>query len=290
VIDASNPARLHQIREYLLHLLDHISPGASAAMIWTGRILRHAAPPNFHVATVRSCRRVAPRFLRLEVDCPGAGIMADAKGMHFSLLLPPEGRDPVWPRLDGDGRTRLPQAADGLHRAVYTFVTLDPAAGRFSFDVFEHAGGRATGWARAARPGDVIGVMGPGSGDFPPGDDLLMAGDETALPAIRRILEHSPPQRRGDVFVELADTADICDLRRPDGMRLTWVLRDRGETLWDYLREQPAPDGGCRFVWIGAEKELVRKAKARFRGQLGIRPDESYIAYYWSALEEPVEQ
>lgn len=280
-IDAQDAAALQQVREYVLHLFDHACPRAAEAMAWTGGILRNAAPPNLHLAALRSRRRVAPSFLRLEVDCPGARSLAAGRGMHFSLLLPPPGRDPVWPRIDGNGRTVWPQGADSLHRAVYTFVTLDPAAGRFAFDVFEHDGGRVTGWAQSAGAGERIGVMGPGSGDFPPGDEILLAGDETALPAIRRILETSPPDRRGDVFLEVARAADRCDLRGPAAMRLTWVIREHGDSLWDHLRRQPAPEGTSRFVWVAAEQDLVRKAKARFRGELGLRPHEGYFAYYW---------
>ncbi|PZQ47989.1 MAG: siderophore-interacting protein [Rhodovulum sulfidophilum] len=282
-VEAGDPATLHHVREYLLYLLDHVSPGVSGAMVWTGDIRRDAAPLNLHAATVRAVRRVAPSFLRVELDCPGTRALSEGKGMHFSLLLPPPGRAPVWPRLDGDGRTVWPAGADSLHRAVYTFVALDPEAGRFTFDLFEHEGGRATGWARAAQGGEVVGAMGPGSGDFPEGDEMLLAGDETALPAIRRILENSPPDRSGEVFLEVARAADACEMRRPDAMTLTWVVRERGETLWDHLRDRPAPRSASRFVWIAAEQALVRKAKARFRAELGVGARESYIAYYWTA-------
>lgn len=282
-VEAEDPVTLHHVREYMLYLFDHVSPGASAAMVWTGDIRRDAAPLNLHVATVRAVWRVAPSFLRVELDCPGTRALSEGKGMHFSLLLPPPDRAPVWPRLDGDGRTVWPAGPDSLHRAVYTFVTLDPIAGRFTFDLFEHEGGRATGWAQTAKGGEVVGIMGPGSGDFPAGDEMLLAGDATALPAIRRILENSPPDRSGDVFVEVARAADVCDLPRPDAMTLTWVFRERGETLWDHLRDRPAPRSASRFVWIAAEQALVRKAKARFRGELGVRANEGYIAYYWTA-------
>ncbi|MEX2518280.1 MAG: siderophore-interacting protein [Paracoccaceae bacterium] len=282
-IDADDAATLHQLREYLLSLFDHISPGASEAMTWTGEIARNTAPPNLHLAAVRSVRRAGRNFLRVELDCPGAGTLAQGAGMHFSLLLPPPGREPVWPKLGDNGRAEWPQGADELHRAVYTFVALESGACRFTFDVFAHEGGRATGWARSAKAGDVVGVMGPGGGAFPPGDHLLMAGDETALPAIRRVLECSPHGRHGEIFVEVESEADVCEMPRPSGMSLTWVFRERGETLWDHLRDRPAPEGDSRFVWIAAEQALVRKAKARFRGDLGVRPDEGYFAYYWVA-------
>ena len=128
-----------------------------------------------------------------------------------------------------------------------------------------------------------MGISGPGSGDFPPRQDILMAGDETALPAIRRILEHSSEDRRGRVLLEVGTERDICDLLRPSSVDLTWVVRNRAETLWDRLATAPVPQGQDRYVWIAAEKELVRKAKARFRDTLGIGPKEGYFAYYWEA-------
>ena len=51
----------------------------------------------------------------------------------------------------------------------------------------------------------------------------------------------------------------------------------------------PLPGGADRYVWIAAEKDLVRKAKARFRDTLGIGPKESYFAYYWEACWCPPE-
>ncbi|OWU84206.1 hypothetical protein ATO6_14255 [Oceanicola sp. 22II-s10i] len=282
-IGAVDAIALQQIREFVLHLLDHVAPGAGDRATWQGDIRRDAPPLNFCTATVRSVRRVAPHFLRVEMDCDDTRRLAEGRGMHFSLLLPPEDRAPVWPRLDGTGRTVWPQGDDALHRAVYTFVEFDIEAGRFTFDVFEHDGGRATGWARGAQPGDLVGITGPGSGRFPPGDRLLIAGDETALPAIRRILARSEPDRTGQAFIEVGGPEDICDMPRPDGIALTWVLRDRGEALWDHLSDLTPPEGDGRYVWVAAEKDLVRRAKARFRGDFGIGQDEGYFAFYWTA-------
>lgn len=282
-VDAVDAVSLQNIRDYLLHILDHVAPGLGPSADWQGDVARNRTPLNFATATLRGVRRVAPHFLRVEIDCADTKRLDEGRGMHFSLLLPPEGRDPVWPRLDDAGRTVMPTGADQLHRAVYTFVDLDPVEDRFSFDIFEHEGGRATGWAQAAQPGQVVGITGPGSGDFPPGKDLLIAGDETALPAIRRILEHSAADRRGRIVLEVGTEADICDVPRPAGMDLTWLVRGRGEALWDVLATEPLPEGDDRYVWIAAEKDLVRKAKARFRDTLGIGPKDGYFAYYWEA-------
>lgn len=282
-IDAVDAMALQNIRDYLLYILDHAAPGLVVAGGWQGDIVRNRQPLNFCTATLHSVRRVAPNFLRVEVDCADVQRLADGRGMHFSLLLPPEDRAPVWPRLDDNGRTVMPTGQDQLHRAVYTFVDLDPIRGRFTFDVFEHEHGRATTWARAAQRGAIVGITGPGSGEFPTGREILMAGDETALPAIRRILEHSPTDRRGTVLLEVGTNDDICDLPRPSGIELTWLVRNRGETLWDILATTPLPQGPDRYVWVAAEKELVRKAKLRFRQGLGIGATEGYFAYYWQA-------
>lgn len=282
-IDAVDTSALQNIRDYLLYIFDHVAPGLATAGKWNGDILRDRPPPNFCTATVRRTWRVGPNFLRVELDCGDVTRLEEQRGMHFSLLIPPEGRAPVWPYLDGNGRTVMPDGHDRLHRAVYTFVDLDPIRGRFTFDVFEHDGGRATSWARTVQPGQVVGISGPGSGDFPPGRDILIAGDETALPAIRRILGHSSPDRTGLALLETGVAEDVCDLPRPNGVSLVWLVRSRGETLWDRLETARLPHGPDRFVWVAAEKELVRKAKTRFREKLGLGADEGYFAYYWQA-------
>ena len=282
-LEAEDDTALFHFREYLLWLLDDVAPGLSTGLSWQGDIPRNSAPPNFQTATVRAVRRVAPRFLRVTLECANIARLIEERGMHFSLLIPPQGRTPVWPRLDENGRAVWPKGADALHRAAYTFVSLDAQTGTFDFDVFEHDGGRATDWARTAQPGDPVALTGPGSGDLPDTTALLIAGDETALPAIRRILEQADPETTGTALVEVGHPNDICPLTRPAGMTLTWLIRDHGETLWQRLESEPLPDSPTPFVWIAAEKDLVRRAKARFEGELGLPRAQTYLAYYWAA-------
>ncbi|MEM9128460.1 MAG: siderophore-interacting protein [Pseudomonadota bacterium] len=282
-INAADAVTLQQTREYLMNLLDHVEPNSTASMVWTGEFRRNDLPLNFYKAKVCAVRRVARKFLRVELECAGTQALKDGEGMHFSLLLSPEKQTPVWPRLDENGRTVWPNGSDSLHRAVYTFVEFDLDNQRFTFDVFEHKGGRTTEWAHNTKFGDVVGVIGPGSGGFPDGEHLLIAGDETALPAIRRILERSDSKRRGEAFVEVESDGDICKMPRPKGMELNWVIRNKGESLWDHLFCCSLPKSDSRFVWVAAEQKLVRRAKSRFRAELGLRQNEGYFAYYWVA-------
>ncbi|MEQ8899386.1 MAG: siderophore-interacting protein [Roseovarius sp.] len=281
-IQAGNSAQLHQAREGVLVVLDQISPEACAGLEWTGEMARNVRPPNFHLVEVRNVRRVSKNFLRVTMSCERVFDLLSG-GMHFSLLLPP-GPTPRWPEVNEKGRTVWPSGAEALHRAAYTFVELDAVEGWFSFDVFEHAGGRATGWARAAKPGDVVGVMGPGGGDFPQSDHMLMGGDETAIPAIRRILEEAPQDRRGEVFIEVADPADRCPLTLPEGMRVTWLRQGGDRPLLECMlaADLPGPEES-RFVWFAGEAGVVRSARRYFREDAGLGRQEMYLSAYWTA-------
>lgn len=281
-IAADSPALLHQAREQVLRMLDLVFPQGGAQIDWRGA-LPTGAPPNFHMATVVSVQPVGRNFLRVEMACAGTGAMSRG-GMHFTLLLPPEGRAPVWPRIGERGRTIWPEDEDELHCVAYTFVTLDAAAGRFTFDIYVHDG-RTCDWARTVRPGEVVAVTGPGGGDFPLGDHLLIAGDETALPAIRRILEHSDPARRGVALIEVEGPEFTLPLIAPAGIELRWIFRSEGQTLWDAIPHLDLPGAGSsRYVWVAAEKELARKAKAHFRDRMGLSRTEGYFSGYWASV------
>ncbi|WP_322893451.1 MULTISPECIES: siderophore-interacting protein [unclassified Yoonia] len=278
-VTAPDALTLHQAREIVITLFDCIMPDISAALIWQSDAPKLHRPPNFHLARLRGTEMISANMLRVHMACDSVAALTTG-GMHFSLLLPPDGRAPVWPQINDSNRTIWPSGADALHRASYTFVTLDPAAGQFSFDIYLHAGGRAGDWAQNAQPGAVIGLTGPGSGDFPVTQDLLIAGDETALPAIRRILAQASPTCRGRALIEVGDKAEITDLARPAGVTLEWVLRQDGNGLWPALSriDRLSPD---TFVWIAAEQAMIRQAKAHF-ATLGLTRDRSYICYYWT--------
>ncbi|QNO36749.1 siderophore-interacting protein [Protaetiibacter sp. SSC-01] len=97
--------------------------------------------------------------------------------------------------------------------------------------------GPAARWAVDAAVGDELLVLGPnaahpgpyGGIDFVPparcGHHLL-AGDETAAPAIARILEQLPPDARGTVVVELPDARDAAYLPTHPGFAVHALARE----------------------------------------------------------------
>jgi NADPH-dependent ferric siderophore reductase len=102
----------------------------------------------------------------------------------------------------------------------------------------EHPDGPATCWLRGAAVGDRLVVVAPDSRcpdptvgtDWRPGAarHLLLAGDETAAPAICAILETLPAGLTAQAFIEVATGDDILNLVPRGASRLTWLARDAG--------------------------------------------------------------
>jgi NADPH-dependent ferric siderophore reductase len=70
-----------------------------------------------------------------------------------------------------------------------------------------------------------------GGTEFDPGEhrDLLLVADETALPALTRILADLDPGYRGHAFVEVPSNADKLAFDVPDGFEICWLTRDGAE-------------------------------------------------------------
>lgn len=281
-LTASATPLLFALHGQILHIIDHGAPELVRQLVWSGTLPDQGPPVNFRLAQVVDVSRPFANFCRVTLQIENLAYFTDG-GMHFRLLLPPAGRTPVWPHVDETGRTRFPTGDDALHNPVYTFVAMDVAANQFTFDVFIHAGGRITEWVLAAQVDDTIGMMGPGGGKMPDAQQIVLAGDETALPAIRRILETLEPTATGRALIEVQSRDDIQALAHPSGVDVTWVMRGSDpcpvETMVSHyvdVTPQTAP-----FLWCGAEKSKVQRARKHFRDTCGITTEQSYFSGYW---------
>jgi len=105
---------------------------------------------------------------------------------------------------------------------------VDVAARHIVVDVVVHGEhGVAGPWAAAAQPGQPIYLMGPGGAytPDPAADWHLLAGDESALPAIAAALEALPPTAVGKAFIEVAGPEDEIGLTAPESVQINWVYR-----------------------------------------------------------------
>lgn len=77
--------------------------------------------------------------------------------------------------------------------------------------VLHEDAGRASEWAKNARPGGNILIGGPGPKKLldNTADWCLLVGDMTALPAISVNIEQLPADARGYAVIEVTDESDI---------------------------------------------------------------------------------
>ena len=116
----------------------------------------------------------------------------------------------------------------------YTIRKWRPEAGEhgeMDVDFVKHGVGPATRWAYAVTPGEDIQIAGPKAcATQPEGADwLLIAGDETALPAIGRWLEEMPADTRGQVFIQVDQDDHVQTIDHPEGVEITWLPRNGAE-------------------------------------------------------------
>jgi NADPH-dependent ferric siderophore reductase len=134
-----------------------------------------------------------------------------------------------------DSFADLPPAEQPVVRTL-TVRRADPAAREIAIDVVVHGEHGAAGlWAATAEPGQPVYLMGP-SGAYAPdpaADWHLLAGDETALPAISVALEALPANAIGQAFIEIAGPEDEIPLTAPQGVGIDWIYRGGRADLID---------------------------------------------------------
>lgn len=269
------------------HLLEFSSQPVEIRWHGDGSQLRE--PPAFRVLRVIAARDLTLRMRRITLAGERLERYAGLDNLHCKLLLPQPGDvEPEWPTLAENGLLRMPAGDKRLDMRTYTIRRIDPAAGTLDIDMVVHEpAGPGGSWARRARPGDLVGMRGPGGLGAREADWTLLAGDETALPAIARILENLPAEARGVALVEAQDESDCLELRVPAGIELRWLLRGSqapGTTtlLADAVRAVAWPEAGTRlFVWAGLEFDAFRAVRAYVRKERGLTPAEHLVVAYW---------
>ena len=208
---------------------------------------------------VEAVERLSPAFVRVTFGGPGLADLSTADGFdtRFKVVFPgptgllpapastPEQWQESWRAMPDAERSpmrtytirEITTARDEV-RLVTDFVVHEASGdsdGLHGSGGHDSALGPACRWALSAAVGDVVHIVGPhrrspmyGGTEFEPGDlrDLLLIGDETALPAIARILEDIGPGYTGHAFVEVPTAADIPVLPGHDLVDVTWLPRD----------------------------------------------------------------
>ena len=223
---------------------------------------------------VAAVTRLSPCFRRITlagaalVDFHPGGPLGP-RDLRVKLLLPADGgADPELGPLEPGWYPRwraLPPAVRG-HLRTYTVraLRLDLPVPQLDLDVVLHEAPETAGpgstWAAAAEPGDRVTLLGPHArAGGPAGVEwrppptrhdrpvrVLLAGDETAVPAVSSVLASLPAGYVGQAVLEVPTAADFVDLRTAGtDVEVCWLARGaraHGAALQQAVRTLLAAD------------------------------------------------
>ncbi|WP_375390235.1 siderophore-interacting protein [uncultured Amnibacterium sp.] len=283
------------------------------------------APFLLHRVRVARRERLSAGFVRLTFTGPTLDRFADpGLDQRIKLILPGEAGSLDDLRFVDDWYGAWRGLPDERRPVIRTYTTraVRPAAREVDVDLVLHEpSGPAGRFAAGCREGDEAVLCGPnvraatsgGGIDFrlpPAARRVLVAGDETALPAIARILEALPLGVRGVALVEVPSGDDGTQLPAHPGVEVRVLVRGSapiGSLLAAAVREtaprlvttavgeEPedvdvdvgllweVPEGGDGplYAWLAGEAGVIKALRRLLVAELGV--DRRSVAFmgYW---------
>lgn len=241
--------------------------------------------------TVSAVQQLTPTFRRITFggySLRDFGVHGDTLDLRVKLLIPslaPDGSPLPLPAFETSqagwyrdwlamdpavrGSMRTYTVREARLDGVYPEIDVD-----FAMHVDDwHQSGPAASWAMEAKPGDSLTIIGPNSRaahcvtaetysgiEWRPGlaQRVLLAGDETAVPAISAILETLPAYMSGHAFLEVPQAGDFLELSSPADIEITWLARGaaigrsrpHGQLLQESVRKAVPVPG-----WVGIKAD-----------------------------------
>lgn len=244
------------------------------------------------VAQVKSTESLTPHMIRIVLESDGLrGFPVGEFTDHYvKLQLPPPGASyeaPFDPVL-----IRESLGKDQWHRQrTYTVREADPEAGTITIDFVTHGSGLAGPWAEAARPGDLIQLVGPG-GAYSPDPEAawhLLAGDEAAVPAIAAALTRVPDGVPCFVVLEVEDEDEQLGLTAAEGiapeLELIWLHRDGAEhtaepRILRAVESLDLPEGRGQ-AFVHGEAGMVREVRRHLVNERRMDVYDLSATGYW---------
>ncbi|MGW2487223.1 siderophore-interacting protein [Streptomyces sp. NPDC001606] len=242
-------------------------------------------PRKPYTAQVVRTERLTPHMQRVVLGGDGlTGFAADTCTDHYvKLLFGPAGVSYPEPFDLERIRAEFPREQWPVTR-TYTVRAWDPEQRELTLDFVIHGDeGLAGPWATRVQPGETVRFMGPGGAyrPDPQADWHLLAGDESALPAIARALETLPDDARAHAFVEVSGPEE--EQKIDTDVEIVWLHRgDRpvGEALLTAVRELDFP-AGRPHVFVHGEAGFVKELRRLLRVERQIPREDLSISGYW---------
>ncbi|MFC5662253.1 siderophore-interacting protein [Kitasatospora misakiensis] len=220
-------------------------------------------PRPTHDVRVTAVTSLTPALVRLTFAGPSLDTLAVEHATQWVKLATPEGRS-----------------------RAYTIRHHRPAGREVDIDVVLHGNGPLSRWAATVRPGDEARLSGPRGRrpSFEDAEHVLLAADESALPAALTILEELPPTVPVTVFVEVGDaTGATLPLPARPGLTGHWLTRDparpKGRTLSDTLLATDLPPGTT--AWLAGEAHAVATVRRHLLTDWALPRERVHSKGYW---------
>lgn len=204
---------------------------------------------------------------------------------YINALFLPDGVS-YSPPFDIDSARALEPNAHPRPRR-FTVRNWDPESRLLTIDFVTHGeAGYAGRWAQSAGIGTHLQMSGP-SGGYRPNEEAdwyLLAGDESAMPAIARSLEQVPTSKPCVVFVVVDDVDHEVAMNGPSGIELSWLHRSSAPSPESLLRDAVADlrwQQGTVDVFVHGEAGEVRATRRHLIVERGLDRDAMSVSPYW---------
>lgn len=223
---------------------------------------------RLYEAQVSEVIDLSPNFVRVRLSCDDFDHFGEGrKDQRIKVVFPNDAGgfpdlgplDPI-DASEGTWYTRWRELPAEVQPPVrtYTVRDVDRTERMVDVDFVRHGDTGVSGrWLASASRGDRLYVAGPdgrslhcdGGIDFKPGgaSRILLAGDETAVPAIVAICERLAPGITVRAFCEVPTMDDVLDVQTDAECQITWLPRNgqgHGELLIPTLAEFAAANPG----------------------------------------------
>lgn len=226
--------------------------------------------PGVQYGTVERTERLTPHMVRVVFGGPG---LSGFESTGFT-----------------DEYVKVSFPVDGSDRPAsrrYSIRRWDPAPREVTIDFVVHGDVGVTGrWADAARPGDLLQMSGPSGGyrPDPDADWYLMAGDESALPAIAASLEAVPPGRTVLAVLLAEDAGHELALECPGNLSASWVHRaehtDPSAAFLAAVESLTFPPGTAS-TFVHGEAAETRSIRRHLLAERGMDRETMSVSPYW---------
>jgi len=252
-------------------------------------------PPRFRIVSLLRREPITPRLVRCTFGGDDlVGFPQPDPAASVRVLFPAPGTtELVMPEWNGN-EFLMPGSGGGIRLRPY-LRTFTPRATRtdgsdppeLDVDVVLHGNGVASSWVEAAELGAPAAISGPGRGyavaaDAPP---HLLAGDESAIPAMSQLLEVLPPTASVIVHVEIDDPDARHALPDHPRAELHWHERPAGAPPGDTLVaavEDASIDNDTR-VWAAGEAAAMQRIRRHLFETRNLPRSRTTVRGYWKS-------